>query len=155
VQPTKSEVGKELCAQIVQVCAQALLERGVFTIALSGGSLPSLLSDLPQAFAKAEIDPQFCKWHVMLADERCVQVSHEDSNLGALQKHLLSKIEIPPTQVYGIDKSKFSESTEAVAQAYEDANGCHCAFGHANFGRIGTWFHGRRFHSFLSRRRGP
>ena len=93
-----------------------------FTIALSGGSLPSLLSTLPQAFQGKNVDPCWGKWHVLLADERCVPNDHEDSNLGEIQTHMLSKIGIPANQIYGIDDSLLSEknsnSTNDVADAY-------------------------------------
>jgi 6-phosphogluconolactonase len=97
------------------------LARGVFTIALSGGSLPNLLSPLQAFFDAVGIDPQWDKWHVLLADERCVPASDADSNLGALQATLLRNVvAIPSNQVYGIDESKLSNNTtEEVAEAYE------------------------------------
>ena len=74
IAPSKSEVANTLSNLIIQSCHAALVQshRGIFTIALSGGSLPSLLSCLPEAFAIAKINPQWNKWHVILADERCV-----------------------------------------------------------------------------------
>ena len=116
---SKDEVPELLNASIVVLVSQALSRRSVFTVALSGGSLPSFLSTLGKAFETAQVDPQWNKWHVILADERCVLVEDADSNLGALQAELLSKISIPRSQVYGINQSKLAESTEAVATDYE------------------------------------
>ena len=119
VAPGKAQVPHRLNPAIVQVCHEALLERGVFTIALSGGSLPSLLSPLQESFDAVGIDPQcWDKWHVLLADERCVPVSDADSNLGALQATLLKNVGIPRNQVYAIDQLKIS-NMEEVAEAYE------------------------------------
>jgi 6-phosphogluconolactonase len=118
VASSKAEVGATLNPAIVDICLTALKERGVFTIALSGGSLPNFLAGMPAVFG--DRDPQFHKWHVLLADERCVPVGDKDSNLGALQANLFSKLTpstIPDTQIYGIDESKIGD-TEGVARAY-------------------------------------
>jgi len=87
---------------------------------LSGGSLPAFLQALPAAFEKAGVEPQWDKWHVLLADERCVVVTDAESNLGAIQKNFTSKVPIPEDQVYGIDESLLSKSTDAVAVHYEE-----------------------------------
>lgn len=119
--PTKAAVGDELCRQIVNVCQEALRERGVFTVAMSGGSLPALLSNLPQVFKSKSIDPQFTKWHVLLADERGVPDTHKDSNLLALKKSFLDQpgVSIPSKNIYGINNMSLGESIEAVAMDYE------------------------------------
>jgi 6-phosphogluconolactonase len=59
-------------------------------------------------------------WNVILADERCVPASDDDSNLKALKENLFSVIPVPQTQVYGINEAKLVESAEAVAADYED-----------------------------------
>jgi len=117
VASTKSEVGATLNPAIVDLCVAALQARNVFTIALSGGSLPSFLASLPQAFANRKIDPQFDKWHVLLADERCVATTDSDSNLGALQDKLFGKLQIPSSHIHGIDESQLHD-TAGVAAAY-------------------------------------
>ena len=123
VAPTKARVPDTLNPLIVQQSMQALAKRDRFTIALSGGSLPKFLGSLPDSFAKLGVDPCWGKWHVLLADERCVPCNHEDSNLGEIRTHMLSKIGIPANQIYGIDESLLSEknsnSTNDVADAYQ------------------------------------
>jgi len=91
----------------------------IFTIAISGGSLPSFLSTLPQSFTDAEIDPQWDKWHVILADERLVPSTNEYSNLLAIRVAFLDKIPIPPSQIYGIEESLLSSSTDVKLVAAE------------------------------------
>lgn len=119
IAPSKADVGSVLCSPIVSSCKSAMASRGAFSIALSGGSLPAFLQALPDAFSKAGVDPQWDKWHVLLADERCVVVTDAESNLGAIQKNFTSKVPIPESQVYGIDESLLNKSTAAVAAHYE------------------------------------
>ncbi len=118
IAPTKSDLGNTLSNLIIQSCHRALSDSDVFTIALSGGSLPSFLQSLPDAFAKAGKDPQWDKWHVLLADERCVVSSHEDSNLGAIRAHFTNRVGISSSQIYGIDETLLG-SSEDVAVSYE------------------------------------
>lgn len=128
IAPTISAVGSVLSDLIIQSCHAALevplSNRNIFTIALSGGSLPTFLQRLPDAFAKANIDPQWDKWHVFLADERCVVSSHVDSNLGAIISNFItSEVPIPKSQIYGIDEALLfapSSSSEAVAKSYQE-----------------------------------
>mmetsp|Transcript_2995 Transcript_2995/g.8404 ORF Transcript_2995/g.8404 Transcript_2995/m.8404 type:complete len:305 (+) Transcript_2995:32-946(+) len=131
VTPTKADVPSQLNPIIVDVCAKAIAARGAFTIALSGGSLPALLSSMNDSFESAKVDPQYEKWHVLLADERCVLSTHEDSNLGSLQAKLFSAISVPSNQIHGIDETLLPSSsspstnddakltTSAIAEQYE------------------------------------
>jgi len=64
-------------------------------------------------------DAHWDKWHILLADERCVPESDADSNLGTIRDKFLSKVQIPASQVYGINQEKLKESTAAVAADYE------------------------------------
>lgn len=116
---SKAEVPSALNEAIVGVCADALEARGVFTIALSGGSLPAFLSSVNDAFTAKKVDPKFDCWHVILADERCVISADPDSNLGALQKNMFATVPVPTSQIYGINEEKLKESTDAVAADYE------------------------------------
>eukprot|EP00584_Thalassiosira_punctigera_P009774 CAMPEP_0172530672 /NCGR_PEP_ID=MMETSP1067-20121228/4335_1 /TAXON_ID=265564 ORGANISM="Thalassiosira punctigera, Strain Tpunct2005C2" /NCGR_SAMPLE_ID=MMETSP1067 /ASSEMBLY_ACC=CAM_ASM_000444 /LENGTH=784 /DNA_ID=CAMNT_0013314917 /DNA_START=150 /DNA_END=2504 /DNA_ORIENTATION=+ len=120
VAPSKSAVGPALCDPIVKSCRDALGARDAFSIALSGGSLPSFLQSLPAAFEKAGVDPRWDKWHVLLADERCVVATDEDSNLKAIKENFTSKVPIPEGQVYGIDEKRLAKNTDAVAVHYQE-----------------------------------
>ena len=122
----RAEISTEVNAVIVNASVQAMNDRGVFTIALSGGSNVGFLSSLPEAFASKNIDPQFHAWHVILADERCVPMTDEDSNMGALQKGIFSRptCSIPQSQIHGINQEKLlvessSSSAAALAADYE------------------------------------
>jgi len=119
VASSKQVLPKHLNAAILKIASEAIKARGVFTIALSGGSLASFLSDLEEAFDKINIDPLWHCWHVILADERCVLSTNPDSNLGALKPEFLSLVPIPENQIHGINESKLQESTENIAEDYE------------------------------------
>ena len=121
IAPSKSSIGSVLSHPIIQSCKSALHSRKSFTIALSGGSLPSFLQALSKSFQEAGVDPQWDKWHVLLADERCVVSTHADSNLSAIQSNFTDNVPIPKNQVYGIDETTLlSASTDAVAATYEE-----------------------------------
>lgn len=117
---SKDEVANILNAALVKICLQAIEKRGIFTVALSGGSLPSFLSSVDEAFKAVGADPMYGRWHIILADERCVPSDDPENNLKAIKDNFLSKVSIPEAQVYGIDEAKLSESTESVANAYEE-----------------------------------
>eukprot|EP00548_Thalassiothrix_antarctica_P014979 CAMPEP_0194174070 /NCGR_PEP_ID=MMETSP0154-20130528/8334_1 /TAXON_ID=1049557 /ORGANISM="Thalassiothrix antarctica, Strain L6-D1" /LENGTH=269 /DNA_ID=CAMNT_0038887387 /DNA_START=41 /DNA_END=850 /DNA_ORIENTATION=- len=119
VSPSKEELPSFLNAEVIKASKKAIAARNAFTIALSGGSLPSFLSSLP---SMSENPIMFDKWHVLLADERCVPSTDDDSNLGSLREKLLSKVSIPESQVYGINESKLKEENgpSMIADEYED-----------------------------------
>lgn len=103
----KEGIPQLLFPLIHQSLKSAFVQSSTFYIALSGGSLPSLLTGLPKSFQDAGIDPKWHQWHVLLADERVVPLSHDDSNMKALKDCFLDQVPIPETQIYGIDESLF------------------------------------------------
>lgn len=119
VAASKAAVPETLNSVIVDCSQAAIKDRGVFTVALSGGSNVGFLASLQNAFDDKGVDPHFDIWHVILADERCVPSTDKDSNMGALQSQVFSKIPIPPSQIHGINEEKLDVSSEAVAADYE------------------------------------
>lgn len=117
----KDSIGNHLNEAIADICLEAVKARGAFTIALSGGSLPKFLATLQEVFEEREADPELDKWHVILADERCVAETDDDSNLKALKDHLFSELEgVPKAQIHGINQEKLGDGAEAVATDYEE-----------------------------------
>jgi hypothetical protein len=93
IAPTVSAIGGVLSELIIESCCKpALQSRSAFTIALSGGSLPSFLQELPRYCRRAGVDPQWEKWHVLLADERCVLSTDAESNLGSIQSNFTNSV---------------------------------------------------------------
>ncbi|KAG2240217.1 hypothetical protein Bca4012_014755 [Brassica carinata] len=86
-------------------------ERGAFTVVVSGGSLIKSLRKL------VEVDSiDWSRWHFFWVDERVVPKHHEDSNYKLAYDSFLSKVPIPPGNVYAINDSL---SAEAAADDYE------------------------------------
>jgi 6-phosphogluconolactonase len=121
VVPSKNRIPQVLHSLIIDTCIAAINARGVFIIALSGGSLPSFLSDLNETFISSGLDPRYDCWHVLLADERCVPREDPENNLNAIRSNFLVKTSIPESQIYGIDESKLNDTTEVIASEYEQS----------------------------------
>ena len=108
---TKDELAKEVALYVGPIAHEAIASRGLFTIALSGGSMPKMLG---AADGLCSLKTDWSKWHVFFSDERCVELTHEDSNYKACSEHFLAKVGIPDNQVYKLDSS-LSPADAAVA----------------------------------------
>lgn len=80
-----------------------------FVVALSGGSMPKLLSGL----LDKGID--WASWDVFFADERCVPADSDDSNLKACTEALFDKIAAQKPRIHALDVSL---GPEKAAEAY-------------------------------------
>lgn len=77
----------------------AVAARGRFTVALSGGSTPkSLYALLATPEWNKQID--WSRVHFYWGDERCVPITHPDSNYAMVERELLSKINVPAGNVH-------------------------------------------------------
>ncbi len=77
---------------------KAIAKKGVFTVALSGGSTPKAMHGLLATKYKDQID--WKKVEAFFGDERCVPPEHNDSNYKMARETLLSKVPIPEQNVY-------------------------------------------------------
>lgn len=112
---TTDQLGHAAAEHVADLAAQAVAERGRFTVAISGGSLPKLL--FPPMVAEPlcrHID--WSTWHIFWADERCVPLTHSDSNYRLARELLFDNVSIPPAQIYPIDDSL---NAAAAAIAYQ------------------------------------
>ncbi|XAR71594.1 6-phosphogluconolactonase [Bertholletia excelsa] len=89
-------------------------ERGAFTIVISGGSLIKSLRKLTEPPYVGSVD--WSKWFVFWVDERVVPKDHKDSNYKLAYDGFLSKVPIPPGNVYAINDAL---SAEGAADDYE------------------------------------
>lgn len=95
-------------------CAEAVAKRGVFTLALSGGSTPLALFRLLRTDAwKARID--WAHTRVFWVDERCVAPDDPASNYGVANRELLAHV--PAAEIYPMD-GEIDPGESAVA--YEE-----------------------------------
>jgi 6-phosphogluconolactonase len=98
------------------IVKKALFGSGTCAISLSGGSTPKSLYAL---MATPEWKSQF-EWkhiHLFWGDERCVPITHADSNFAMVERELLSKVEIPEKNVHRFPVELNEPNT--VAEAYE------------------------------------
>eukprot|EP00730_Choanoeca_flexa_P013293 TRINITY_DN5166_c0_g1_i1.p1 TRINITY_DN5166_c0_g1~~TRINITY_DN5166_c0_g1_i1.p1 ORF type:complete len:270 (+),score=55.34 TRINITY_DN5166_c0_g1_i1:95-811(+) len=113
----KAAVGTAVAAWLADQAEAAIKAKGSFTVAFSGGSLPKIVSNgLEDEALKAKCQP--AKWQVFFADERLVQLDHEDSNYKAVMDNCLTPLGISPTQVHAINPTL---PVASAAQAYEVA----------------------------------
>jgi len=90
----------EAVARHWQTLSRAAIEaRGVFHVALAGGSTPRTLYE---RLARAD----YCEvldWehtHIYFGDERCVPQDHADSNFHMAQQALLSRVPVPSSHIH-------------------------------------------------------
>jgi len=117
IYPDINTLSHEAAQYIVRLANEAIVTRGRFTIALSGGSTPkvlySLLGDEPY---RSQID--WVQVDIFWSDERCVPPDSEESNYHMAQQVLLSKIPIPASQVHRMPADQ--PDRDAASQAYTE-----------------------------------
>ncbi|KAM9859062.1 GDH/6PGL endoplasmic bifunctional protein [Aulostomus maculatus] len=86
------ELVEKLAADIQEAAEAAVLEGGVFHLAVSGGATPLAL------FHRLALHHYSFPWrstHVWMVDERCVPLTDMESNFNSLHNHLLQHVQIP------------------------------------------------------------
>jgi 6-phosphogluconolactonase len=112
---TPQDLFQAAAEEVIRAATSAITERGRFTIALSGGSTPKNLYTLIAANASASLpwDRMFFFW----GDERHVPPDNPDSNYRMAKETLLSKVAIPPANIFRIPAE--NPDASAAADAYE------------------------------------
>ncbi len=112
---TPQDLFQAAAEEVIRSATDAVAQRGRFTIALSGGSTPRNLYTLIAANASATLpwDKMFFFW----GDERHVPADSPDSNYRMARESLLSKVPIPPANIFPVP----TENPDAaqVAESYE------------------------------------
>lgn len=115
VYPDPETLARAAAENFVSLAKTAVAERGVFSVALSGG-------DTPKELYGFLADPEYAgqipwdKVQVFWGDERCVPPEHPDSNYGLAQALLFSKVPLPEGNIHRI---KCESSPEQAAAEYE------------------------------------
>jgi 6-phosphogluconolactonase len=112
---TPQDLFQAAAEEVISVATAAVEQRGRFTIALSGGSTPKNLYTLIAANASTSLPWEhiFFFW----GDERHVPPTDSESNYRMAQEALLSKVPVPPANIFRIPTENSDAS--AVAEAYE------------------------------------
>jgi len=111
---TPQELFQAAAAEFIALASAAIRDHGKFTVALSGGSTPkSLYSVL--ARSALPWDKIFFFW----SDERHVPPDHPDSNYRMAKEALLSKVPVPPENIFRVRAEE--KDANVVAKDYEEA----------------------------------
>lgn len=110
--PDKSALVQRTLDLVLEQLNQAIVERGKFTIALSGGSTPK-----PFYEAMAEQDLPWDKVYIFWGDERYVAPDHPDSNAGMARSAWLDRVPIPAENIYPMPTD--ADDPAVAAQQYE------------------------------------
>lgn len=98
------EMSRVAAEEFVRQAEDAVRTRGLFTVALCGGSTPKamyrLLGNEGEASLRGRVP--WGKIHVFWGDERHVPPDHPDSNYRMAHEALLSRVPVPPQNVHRI-----------------------------------------------------
>jgi 6-phosphogluconolactonase len=112
---TPQELFAAAAEEVVRAANDAVAERGRFTIALSGGSTPKNLFNLLATNARTVLP--WDRMFFFFGDERHVPPTDPESNYHMADESLLSKVPVPPGNVFRIPAE--NPDAAAAAAAYE------------------------------------
>ncbi|MEL6320021.1 MAG: 6-phosphogluconolactonase [Cyanobacteria bacterium J06626_14] len=94
---------------VIERIKTAIAERGICTLALSGGSTPKPLYE-----AIAEQDLPWDNLHVFWGDERYVPADHPDSNERMARTAWLNKVDIPSGNIHAVPTTDVDPAVSAI-----------------------------------------
>src|SRR5262252_7922924 len=115
---TCAEIASYASHEVARISSEAVSARGVFTIALAGGSTPKMLYALLAEHPTLRNSLAWDKMQVFFGDERHVGPGHADSNFQMAADAMLSKVPLEPQQIHRI-KGEYPDTAQAAAE-YED-----------------------------------
>ncbi|XP_028790803.1 probable 6-phosphogluconolactonase 4, chloroplastic [Neltuma alba] len=110
---TKEYLAVSLAKYVADLSQQFIQDRGYFTVVLSGNSVKYLRKLVEPPYVNTI---PWSKWQIFWVDERVVPKTHVDSNYKLAYDGFISKVPIPPYNVYSIDDAL---PAEGVADVYE------------------------------------
>ncbi|HLX57367.1 MAG TPA: 6-phosphogluconolactonase [Ktedonobacteraceae bacterium] len=118
IYPDLATISQQAAAYIMRIINEAIVTRGRFAIALSGGNTPKelygLLGSEPY---KSQIDWQLVD--IFWSDERCVPPDDAESNYNMAHEVLLSHIPIPAAQVHRMPADQPDRDAASLAYTQE------------------------------------
>jgi len=97
VRPTEAALADALVEATEAAAREAIAARGVFQLAVTGGSAATALYP---GLARARVD--WAKTHVYFGDERCVPPTDASSNFRGADERLLRPAGVPPANVHRV-----------------------------------------------------
>lgn len=118
VHPDKQALGASVAARFITKIIDVLDEQERADIAISGGSVSSLvLAAIGQSPARESVD--WSKVHVWWVDERWVPSDDADRNTVGTQTDFFDHVEIPASNIHPMPASDGGLDIEAAATQYE------------------------------------
>jgi 6-phosphogluconolactonase len=111
------ELAEHAEARVVQAAREAVRDRGVFHVALAGGSTPRRLYERLAA-ARGDAALPWAETHVWFGDERAVGPEHDESNHRMAREALLRHVPVPAAQVHRMEGER---DPDEAARRYEEA----------------------------------
>jgi 6-phosphogluconolactonase len=129
---TPQELFAAAAEEVVRTANESIAQRGLFTIALSGGSTPKSLFTLLATNARSSFnwEQTFFFW----GDERHVPPEDDESNYRMAQEAMLSKVPVPRGNVFRIPTE--NPDADAAALSYEQTLGKFFALEPGQFPRF-------------------
>jgi 6-phosphogluconolactonase len=115
--PSLEDLSRAAAEYTCKIAERAIKKRGIFTFVLSGGTTPRLLyEELAREPYASRVDWQHT--HLFWGDERCVPSDSPDSNFSLALQELISRVDVPPSNIHSIPAT--IGSANAVAKEYEN-----------------------------------
>ena len=111
--PDELSVAEAAAKRIAELARACIAGRGVFRVALAGGSTPRAMHE---ALACSR-DLPWLAVEIFFGDERAVPPDHADSNYRMAKESLLDRVPIPPAQIHRMQAE--SPDREGASRAYE------------------------------------
>ncbi len=114
VYPNADALARAAGVQLLRLARESIAQRGVFTLALSGGSTPKKL------YALLANDPEFTDFpwadtQLFFGDERHVPPTHPDSNFLMTQNSLMTSGRVSESHLHRI-QAELTDAAEAAAK---------------------------------------
>ena len=120
IYPSVTTVLHGLADFFVAQAAAAIVARGRFSVALSGGSSPKKLYELLASEAYSN-QVQWAEVYFFFGDERDVPATDPQSNFLMAKIALLDPLSIPPAHVFGVNTAlPPAEAAQAYTEAIQD-----------------------------------
>ena len=109
------ELARAAAAEFVERAARAVQARGVFSVALSGGTTPRSLYSLLASDTSLRAQVPWEHIHFFWGDERHVPPDHADSNYRMTCEAMLSKAPVRAANIHRI-KGEYADAQSAAAE---------------------------------------
>lgn len=127
IYPDIDTISQQAAGYVVQLAQEAVVTRGLFTLALSGGTTPGKLYGLLASEPyRSQID--WNQVHIFWSDERCVSPDNPESNFHLAQQVMLNQLSLQPEQIHRVpadetDRDAASQKYAAEMQRVFGTNG--------------------------------